>query len=163
MKYESKKMMSIIFLETLNIEWGQIDPKGNRRVNSAQFEMIMINDFLFFFLHTFFSSKAGIYITHNAAQPQLGWSFRCYLLWQMIPSMARLKQRLRAGQRGRLTSFFILSYFYLLFKLVVFSTNQRCLEWQHWSNIRLRAASSGARAIVTYFFINAYVILIIIF
>jgi len=24
--------MSIIFLETLNIEWGQIDPKGNRRV-----------------------------------------------------------------------------------------------------------------------------------
>jgi len=32
MKYECKKMMSIIFLETLNIEWGQIDPKGNRRV-----------------------------------------------------------------------------------------------------------------------------------
>jgi len=25
-------MMSIIFLETLNIEWGQIDPKGHRRV-----------------------------------------------------------------------------------------------------------------------------------
>jgi len=32
MKYEAKLMMSIIFLETLNIEWGQIDPKGNRRV-----------------------------------------------------------------------------------------------------------------------------------
>jgi len=27
--------MSIIFLETLNIEWGQIDPKGNRRVKCA--------------------------------------------------------------------------------------------------------------------------------
>jgi len=33
MKYEAKNMMSIIFLETSNIEWGQIDPKGNRRVN----------------------------------------------------------------------------------------------------------------------------------
>jgi len=32
MKYETKNIMSIIFLETLNIEWGQIDPKGNRRV-----------------------------------------------------------------------------------------------------------------------------------
>jgi len=32
MKYESKLMMSIIFLETLNFEWGQMDPKGNRRV-----------------------------------------------------------------------------------------------------------------------------------
>jgi len=31
-KYEAKKMMSIIFLQTLNIEWGQIDPKGHRRV-----------------------------------------------------------------------------------------------------------------------------------
>jgi len=30
-KYEAKKIMSIIFLEALNIEWGQIDPKGNRR------------------------------------------------------------------------------------------------------------------------------------
>jgi len=35
MKYEAKKMMSIIFLETLNIELGQIDPKGNRRINIA--------------------------------------------------------------------------------------------------------------------------------
>jgi len=26
-------MMSIIFLETLNIYWGQIDPNVNRRVN----------------------------------------------------------------------------------------------------------------------------------
>jgi len=26
--------MSIIILETLNIEWGQIDPKGNRRVTT---------------------------------------------------------------------------------------------------------------------------------
>jgi len=34
MKYEAKKMMSIIYLETLNIEWGQIDPKGNRRVTT---------------------------------------------------------------------------------------------------------------------------------
>jgi len=33
MKYEAKKMMSIIYLETLNIEMGQVDPKGNRRVN----------------------------------------------------------------------------------------------------------------------------------
>jgi len=33
MKYEAKEIMSIIFLETLNIEWGQIDPNGNRRVN----------------------------------------------------------------------------------------------------------------------------------
>ena len=31
-KYEAKKMMSNIYLETLNIEWGQIDPKHNRRV-----------------------------------------------------------------------------------------------------------------------------------
>jgi len=29
--------MSIIFLETLNIEWGQIDPKGNRRVKNVKF------------------------------------------------------------------------------------------------------------------------------
>jgi len=33
MKYETKNIMLIIYLETLNIEWGQIDPKGNRRVN----------------------------------------------------------------------------------------------------------------------------------
>jgi len=32
MKYEANNIMSIIFLETLNIVWGQIDPKGNRRV-----------------------------------------------------------------------------------------------------------------------------------
>jgi len=32
MKYEAKKIMSIIYLETSNIEWGQIDPKGKRRV-----------------------------------------------------------------------------------------------------------------------------------
>ena len=31
-KYEAKKNMSIIYLETLNIEWGQIDPKHNKRV-----------------------------------------------------------------------------------------------------------------------------------
>ena len=31
-KYREKKIMSIIYLETLNIEWGQIDPKDNRRV-----------------------------------------------------------------------------------------------------------------------------------
>jgi len=36
MKYEVKIMMSFIFLETLNIEWGQIDPKGNRRVKTVQ-------------------------------------------------------------------------------------------------------------------------------
>ena len=35
-KYEAKKMMSNIYLETLNIEWGQIDPKHNRRVNSVK-------------------------------------------------------------------------------------------------------------------------------
>ena len=28
--------MSIIYLETLNIEWGQIDPKDNRRVKQVQ-------------------------------------------------------------------------------------------------------------------------------
>jgi len=31
MKYEAKIIMLIIFLETSNIEWGQIDPEGNRR------------------------------------------------------------------------------------------------------------------------------------
>ena len=31
-KYEAKQIMSNIYLETLNIEWGQIDPKHNRRV-----------------------------------------------------------------------------------------------------------------------------------
>jgi len=34
-KYEAKIIMSIIYLETLNNEWGQIDPKGNRRVKSS--------------------------------------------------------------------------------------------------------------------------------
>jgi len=32
MKYEAKKMTSFIYLEMLNIEWVQIDPKVNRRV-----------------------------------------------------------------------------------------------------------------------------------
>ena len=32
-KYEAKENMSIIYLETLNIEWGQMDPKDNRRAN----------------------------------------------------------------------------------------------------------------------------------
>lgn len=42
MKYEAKKIMSIYYLETLNIEWGQIDPKGNRRVNTfAQLRIIL--------------------------------------------------------------------------------------------------------------------------
>ena len=36
MKYEAKQIMSIIYLETLNIEWGQIDPKGNRRVKALR-------------------------------------------------------------------------------------------------------------------------------
>ena len=34
-KYEAKKTMLIIYLETLNIEKGQIDPKHNRRVNTV--------------------------------------------------------------------------------------------------------------------------------
>ena len=34
-KYEAKKTMLIIYLETLNIEKGQIDPKHNRRVNTG--------------------------------------------------------------------------------------------------------------------------------
>jgi len=34
MKYEAQKLMLVICLEMLNIEWGQIDPKGHRRVNS---------------------------------------------------------------------------------------------------------------------------------
>jgi len=33
---KQRKMMSIIFLETLNIEWGQIDPKDNRRVKKEK-------------------------------------------------------------------------------------------------------------------------------
>src|SRR4029434_10681572 len=33
-KYEAKKTMPIIYLETLNIEKGQIDPKHNRRVKT---------------------------------------------------------------------------------------------------------------------------------
>jgi len=37
MKYEARKMTLIIFLETSNIEWGQIDPKGNRRVKRSVF------------------------------------------------------------------------------------------------------------------------------
>jgi len=32
MKYEAKKHVNHL-LETLNIEWGQFDTKGNRRVN----------------------------------------------------------------------------------------------------------------------------------
>jgi len=35
MKYEAKKMMSIVFLKTLKIEWGQIDPKGNWRGDTS--------------------------------------------------------------------------------------------------------------------------------
>jgi len=41
MKYEAKIMMSIIYLETLNIEWGQIDPKGHRRVNDVSSQSII--------------------------------------------------------------------------------------------------------------------------
>ena len=32
-------MMSNIYLETLNIEWGQIDPKHNRRVKVTGMEI----------------------------------------------------------------------------------------------------------------------------
>jgi len=40
MKYEAKKIMSIIFWEMLKIEWGEIDPKGKRRVkHSADFSL----------------------------------------------------------------------------------------------------------------------------
>jgi len=35
-EYETKNMMSIIYFETLNIEWGQIDPKGDRRVKTVR-------------------------------------------------------------------------------------------------------------------------------
>src|SRR4029434_6895957 len=34
-KYEAKKKMSNIYLETLNIESGEIDPHNNRRVNKC--------------------------------------------------------------------------------------------------------------------------------
>jgi len=34
--------MSIIFLETLNIEWGQLDPKGNRRVHCFIIHIVFI-------------------------------------------------------------------------------------------------------------------------
>jgi len=37
MKYEAKNIMSIIVLEMLNIEWGQIDLKGHRRVKMSEF------------------------------------------------------------------------------------------------------------------------------
>jgi len=43
-KYEAKNM-SIIFLETLNIKWGQIDPKGNRRVNIIGAFLVMVHSF----------------------------------------------------------------------------------------------------------------------
>ena len=39
-KYEAKKMMSIIYLKTLNSEWGQIDPKHNRRVKRKHFQSV---------------------------------------------------------------------------------------------------------------------------
>jgi len=42
MKYEAKIIMLIIFLETLNIEWVQIDPKGNRRDNSLRLIFLVI-------------------------------------------------------------------------------------------------------------------------
>jgi len=37
MKYEAKIIMSIIYLGTLNIKWGQIDPKDNRSVKALLF------------------------------------------------------------------------------------------------------------------------------
>jgi len=52
MKCEAKRMMSIIFLETSNIEWGQIDPKSNRRV--TKIFVIFVSVFYFecdIFLH----------------------------------------------------------------------------------------------------------------
>jgi len=36
MECEAKKLMFVICLEMLNIEWGQIDPKGNRRVKKKK-------------------------------------------------------------------------------------------------------------------------------
>ena len=36
-KYEAKQIMTNIYLETLNIEWGQIDPKHNRRARVASY------------------------------------------------------------------------------------------------------------------------------
>jgi len=35
-KYEAENMMSIIYFETLNIEWGQVEPKGIRRANDVR-------------------------------------------------------------------------------------------------------------------------------
>jgi len=37
--------MSIIFLETLKIEWGQIDPKGKRRVNYINILPVVFTNF----------------------------------------------------------------------------------------------------------------------
>jgi len=36
MKYEAKKIMSIVFFVTSNIKWGQINPKGHRRVKRGR-------------------------------------------------------------------------------------------------------------------------------
>jgi len=41
MKYEAKKK-DVIYFETLNIEWGQIDPKGNRRVKKHLYVLILL-------------------------------------------------------------------------------------------------------------------------
>jgi len=54
MKYEAKKIRSIIFLETSNIKWGQIDPKGDRRVKWKQkFLAIAVGNTCFVFLGSF--------------------------------------------------------------------------------------------------------------
>jgi len=47
MKYEAKKMMPIIFLETSNVEWGQIYPKGQRRVKYCNLQWRWLDLFLF--------------------------------------------------------------------------------------------------------------------
>jgi len=55
MECKAKKLMLVICLEMLNIEWGQIDPKGHRRVKpyiltrgtlkAEWFELVFVSSF----------------------------------------------------------------------------------------------------------------------
>ena len=42
MKYEGKKKKSTVMFLMINIEWGQIDPKDNRRVKSFQYSTLVV-------------------------------------------------------------------------------------------------------------------------
>src|SRR4029434_335303 len=55
-KYEAKKTMPIVYLETVNIEKGQIDPKHNRRVKAKHDPAMRRRDVSFSHTHTHESS-----------------------------------------------------------------------------------------------------------